>query len=246
MKVIIIEDEKIASDLLLELLLKIDDTIEVVDRCYNLPSGINSIKKYQPELIFLDVELPVYSGLQLLDFFDTPDINFSIIFTTASNKHAIRAFEMSAIDYVLKPLQREKLKIAIQKHKRQRQHHTSQHMSILSQNLQSPELTKILAPVNNGYEILDIENIVYLKAEGSYTRIVTLSNQSFVMSKNLKYFDTILANNKTFVRIHRSYIANITIAKRIIRDGNYFLVFDNELQLPITTEKAENIFKLFI
>lgn len=246
MRVIIIEDEKIASDLLQKMLLQIDPNIDIVDRCFTLLYGIDSIKKHQPELVFLDVELPIHSGLELIDFFKIEDINFKIIFTTASNQHAIRAFEMSAIDYILKPIQKEKLEKALDRYLSQKLISSANNMSVLTQNLETPNLTKILAPVTNGYEIIDIENIIYLKAEGSYTRIFTSTNQSYLMSKNLKYFDTILSNHKTFVRIHRSYIANIKMAKKIVKDINYLLVFNDELQLPITTEKADSIFKLFI
>lgn len=156
MRVIIIEDEKIASDLLQQMLLEIDNTIEIVDRCYDLTSGVKSIKKNEPELVFLDVELPVYSGLQLLDFFDSEDINFKIIFTTASNQHAIQAFEMSAIDYVLKPIQPEKLKNAINKYKEQASYKSFENLSVLTQNIQTPSIKKIVIPVATGFEALNV------------------------------------------------------------------------------------------
>ena len=244
MKVIIIEDEKIASDLLQQMLIEIDANIEIADRCYDLPSGVKSIKKHDPELIFLDVELPVYSGLQLLDFFDAEDINFKIIFTTASNKHAIQAFEMSAIDYVLKPIQPDKLKQAISKYKEQILNKSSENITILTQNLQTPNIKKIVIPVQTGFEILNIIDIVYVKAEGSYTKIVLNNNVSYTMSKNLKYFESVLESNPHFVRIHRSYLANINFIKRILRNDGYYAVFDDTTQLPIVNDKIEEVIKL--
>ncbi len=244
MKVIIVEDEKIASHLLQQMLLEIDINIEIVDRCYDLPSGVKSIKKNDPELVFLDVELPVYSGLQLLDFFDAEDINFKIIFTTASNQHAIQAFEMSAIDYVLKPIQPDKLKQAINKYKEQVFNKSSENISVLTQNLQTPNIKKIVIPVQAGFEILNISDIVYIKAEGSYTKIFLNNNISYTMSKNLKYFETVFENNPSFVRIHRSYLANINFIKRISRNDGYYAVFDDTTQLPIINDKIEDVIKL--
>ena len=244
LRIIIIEDEKIASDLLEQMLIECDDTTEVLDKCYDLPSSVKSIKKYQPDLVFLDIELPVYSGLQLLDFFDISEINFAIIFTTASNKYAIRAFEMSAVDYILKPIQKEKLEIAVAKFYKQQIKNSAENILLLSQNTSTPELKKIVIPVSGGYEILIISDIVYFKAEGSYTRIFLANKQSFIMSKNLKYFHTLLEDNELFVRIHRSFVVNISYAKRIVRNNGYFLVFDDDLQLPIINEKVVDTIKL--
>ncbi len=114
-KAIIIEDEIKAAELLSEMIKEIEPSIQVIDKCIDLPSAIKSIKKNSPDLVFLDVELPVYNGLQLLNFLNPEEIKFRIIFTTASHQHAIQAFNMSAVDYVLKPLQFDKLKSAIQK-----------------------------------------------------------------------------------------------------------------------------------
>ena len=171
MRVIIIEDEKKAADLLSQMLLGIDDSIEVIEKCADLPTGVKSIKKNKPDIVFLDVELPVYSSLQLLDFFDEDDISFEIIFTTASNQHAIRAFEMSAIDYILKPINEEKLRNAVQKFLKQKNLSSTKNISVLKQNLETNALKKIVVPVVNGFEILSLSDIVYLKAEGSYTKI---------------------------------------------------------------------------
>jgi two-component system LytT family response regulator len=244
MKVIIIEDEKIASDLLQQMLLEIDVTIEIVDRCYDLSSGIKSIKKHEPELLFLDVELPVYSGLQLLDFFNEDDIDFKIIFTTASNQHAIQAFEMSAIDYVLKPIQQDKLKQAINKYKEQAVVKSYENLSALTQNIQTPNIKKIVIPVSTGFEILNVKDIIYIKAEGSYTKIYLKNNISYTMSKNLKYFESVFETNISFVRIHRSYLVNINFITRIIKNDGFYAVFGEATQLPIINDKIEEVIKL--
>jgi two-component system LytT family response regulator len=244
MKAIIIEDEQKAADLLEQMLMDISDSIEVVEKCYDLPSGVKSIKKNHPDIVFLDLELPVYSGLQLLEFFNEEEISFALIFTTASNQHAIQAFEMSAIDYILKPIQEEKLKTALQKCFKRKKISSAENISVLQQNMQSPEFKKIVVPVNNGFEIINLSDIMYFKAEGSYTNIFLSDKQSLMVSKNLKYFDDILESSYCFIRIHRSYMANIQYAKKILRNNGYFLVIDDSTQLPIINEKVEEIIKL--
>jgi len=244
MNVIIIEDEAKAAELLEQMLININDRIIVQEKCPDLPSGVRSINKHKPDLVFLDVELPVFSGLQLLDFFSKEDINFGIIFTTASNKHAVHAFEMSAIDYILKPIDEEKLKLSIEKFIKQKRIHTGENISILKHNMQLPELKKIIVPVINGYEILKLSDIIYLKAEGSYTKIILTGNQSVTVSKNLKFFDAILENDQVFIRVQRSYIANIHAAKKIIRKDGYFLVMEEDIQIPIIAEKVDEIISL--
>jgi len=115
LRTIIIEDEPAAANLLSEMLKDIAPEVSVVEMCPDLPSGVKSIKRHAPDIVFLDIELPVYSGIQLLEFFNPEEINFQVIFTTAYNEYAMKAFEMSAVDYLLKPLQEEKLNAAIKK-----------------------------------------------------------------------------------------------------------------------------------
>jgi two-component system LytT family response regulator len=244
MKVIIIEDEKKAASLLENMLLDINPDIEIADKCYDLPSGIKSIRKYQPDLVFLDVKLPTYSGLQLLDFFNEEEIDFSIIFTTASSQHAVQAFEMSAIDYLLKPIDEDKLKAAILKYSLQNKTNSARNITILKENLQTTEFKKIIVSVAGGFEIITIPDILYLKAEGSYTKLYLINGQSITISKNLKYFDSVLESNHQFFRVHRSYIANIQTIKRIIRKDGYCIVMEDESQVPIIPEKVEELIQL--
>ncbi len=107
LKTIIIEDEPAAANLLEEMLKDIEPEVEVIEKCSDLPSGVKSIKRHSPDIVFLDIELPIYSGLQLLEFFNPEEITFQIIFTTAYNEYAMKAFEMSAVDYLLKPCRKK-------------------------------------------------------------------------------------------------------------------------------------------
>ena len=244
-KTIIVEDEPKAAELLKEMLREIDPDISVLDLCGDLPAAVRSIKKHSPHLVFLDIELPVYNGLQLLEFLNPEEINFRIIFTTASNQHALRAFDMSAVDYILKPLQFEKLKTAIQKFNGAYDSAYNYPYNALKDNFFHTDVRKIVAPVSNGFELIKLDDILFIKAEGSYANIYRQNGGALLISHNLKYFEAMLAGENHFIRIHRSYLVNIHFAKRISRGNGVVLVMENNTELPVTAEKVDYILNYF-
>lgn len=240
-RAIIIEDELHSANLLEGMLQEIDSSIQVVEKCGDLPAGVKSIKKNSPDIVFLDIELPIYSGIQLLDFFNPEEITFHIIFTTASNEYAVRAFEMSAVDYIMKPIQEEKLRVALEKISRTQVTAGLEVFPVLKHNLQQDSNRKIVVPVANGFEILNLKEIYYFKAEGSYTHIFLASNTSLLVSKNLKHFEFILSGISSFIRIHRSFIANINYAKKLLRSDGGMLILANKTELPVADDKMQII-----
>lgn len=244
LRAIIIEDEHNSAELLEQMLQEIEPAVDMVEKCSDLPSGVRSIKKYSPDIVFLDIELPVYSGIQLLDFFNPEEITFHIIFTTAYNEYAVRAFEMSAVDYLMKPIQEEKLEIAVEKVVTKQGTAKTDMLPILKQNFQQNNHKKIVVPVADGFEILNLKDVYYLKAEGSYTKIFFAGNASLLVSKNLKHFEFILSGMDSFVRVHRSFIANINFAKKIIRKDGGILFLENRSELPVSEDKMEKVLEL--
>ena len=244
LKTIIVEDEPAAANLLEEMLKDIEPEVAVLAKCPDLPLGVKSIKRHCPDIVFLDIELPVYSGIQLLDFFNPEEINFQVIFTTAYNEYAMKAFEMSAVDYLLKPLQEEKLTAAIKKAYSQQAPTSLELLPALKQNLQPNTSKKIVVPVASGFEVLNINNICYFKAEGSYTNIFFADNSSLLVSKNLKHFEYILSGINHFVRIHRSFIANINYVKKIVRKEGGILLLENKSELAVAEDKMDTIIDL--
>ena len=216
--------------------------LEVIEKCPDLPTGVRAIKKHNPHLIFLDIEMPGYSGLQLLDFFNEEEINFDIIFTTAFNDYAIRAFEMSAIDYLLKPIQIDKLVAAVERFKRKgrRSSFSNQQLSLLRHNMSSMN-RKIAVPVTNGYEILQIDDVIYLEADGSYTRIILRDGQPFVVSKKLKYFEDLLEDNPQFFRLHRSYMVNLDCIKKFLRLDGGKVILHSGTELPVSSDRFDDL-----
>jgi two-component system LytT family response regulator len=243
-KAIIIEDEQKSAAMLEGMLNDIDPEMVIADKCTDLPSGIRSIKKHRPVVVFLDIELPVYSGVQLLDFFEPSEVDFRIIFTTAYNEHAVRAFEMCAVDYLLKPIQESQLRAAVAKLLNLPGLQAPDTLTTLRKNFIEETNKKIVLPVANGYEILNLQDICYLKAEGSYTQIVARNDTSLLASKNLKYFQFVLEGAGYFFRIHRSIIVNIHFAKKLLRNEGVSLILETGAQLPVANEKVVELLQL--
>jgi two-component system LytT family response regulator len=148
---------------------------------------------------------------------------------------------MSATDYLMKPLQVDKLRAALDKAVRNPSVAENKHLPVLQQNLQQEGSRKIVVPVTNGLEILNLKDICYFKADGSYTQICFASDDRLLVSKNLKHFEFILAGINSFMRIHRSFIVNIHYAKRIHRKDGGTLVLENEAELPVAEDKMEGL-----
>ena len=205
---IIVDDEESARDVLSNLIIRFCPQVSIITVCKNVLEAVETIKKHQPDVVFLDIEMPNYAGYELVSFFK--NVNFEIIFVTAYDKYAIKAFEISAVDYLLKPVEIDRLKSAFEKLTTKievTQSHTN--YKALTQNLKSNELNKIVIKHNGSHIIIDIKNIIAIKAQESYSCIHTTSGD-YLMSKNLKHFETILEHNNGFFRSHKSWIINLS------------------------------------
>lgn len=204
-KAILIDDEESARNVLSNLMARFCPEVNILQTCANVTEAIDAINTHQPDVVFLDIEMPNYSGFELVNFFE--EVNFEIVFVTAYDKYAIKAFEVSAVDYLLKPIEIERLKSAVEKVK-QRVHLKSNNYQALSDNLKNEQLTKLVVRKNDSQEIVAIEDIIAIEAQEAYSSIYT-ENGTFLMSKNLKHFETLLENNTDFFRSHKSWIINL-------------------------------------
>ncbi len=237
MKAIIIDDEKRARVSLSLLLQEYCPEVELVAECENLPEGVKAIRKFNPDLVLLDIEMPGHSGLELVDFFDEKEINFSIIFTTAYNEYAIQAFKLSALDYLLKPIIPEELINAISRMERQK----SLQFKALAENIQNEFFEKIAVPSGNTLILIKISDIVYIKGEGSYSEIYMQDKSKHMVSRNLKNFEEILLKDKRFLRTHKSYIVNFDEVSSFNKSDGGWLDMKNGNSIPISSEKSSLI-----
>lgn len=240
MKAIIIDDEPKARNLL-EILIKENcPKITTVFSAEDLLSGVALIKTEQPQIVFLDIEMPQHSGLEIFDFLDTKEHNFEIIFTTAYSEYAIQAFELSAIDYLLKPLRAEKLKEAVNK--------AIQNIGKTQINLKLEELRKSLTasnfnkiglPVADGIKFVNFNSIIMLAADGMYTNVSTVKEGTILVSKPLKFFVEILQKINTFYRPHRSYLINLSFIKEYIKKDGGYIIMENNKGVSISKDKKD-------
>lgn len=235
-KAIIIDDESQARRLLNKLLQQYCAQVQVIDECADLPNGVKSIRKHKPDLVFLDIEMPGHSGLELLDFFDEKEIQFGIIFTTAYNEYAVKAFKLSAVDYLLKPLDKEDLIQAVERFERRYK------KEVIVETQQELADTKIAIPIGQSIRFFEINDIVFLKAENTYTEIHLKNNsQKILVSRTLKNFEDTLTNHSAFYRCHKSYIINTNYIIDYVKSDGGFLVMYNKIEIPISSDKVENL-----
>lgn len=239
MKAIIIDDEKRARVTLKLLLEEYCPQVEIVAECENLPEGVKAIRKQNPDLVLLDIEMPGHSGLELLDFFDDNDVNFSIIFTTAYNEYALQAFKFSAIDYLLKPINPEQLSEAITRLEKQKQ--KLENFKILKENIKQEQLTKIAVPSGNTLIFIDTTKISHIKGEGAYSEVFCTTGTRHLVSRNLKNFEDILCSDKRFLRIHKSYIVNFNFVVAFNKSDGGSIELENKVQIPVSPDKAQQI-----
>ncbi len=240
-KAIIIDDEKMARTLLADMLTELHPEIKVCESCEDLPSGVKAIRKHKPDLVFLDIEMPGHSGLELLDFFEADDIAFSIIFTTAYNQYAIQAFKMSAIDYLLKPISAEELEESINRFKKLTP--TKEHLFTLKENLKHGLPEKIAISMSNAIKFIDIKNIIFFKADGAYTQLFLNDGSSITSSKSLKHFEEMLEFQVYFMRCHKSFLINLAYVTDYVRADGGHLVLNQTHEVSISNEKAEEFMR---
>lgn len=205
---IIVDDERRARDVLNKLLERNCPIVNVEAMCVDVLSAVDKIKELKPDVVFLDVEMPDYAGYELVNFFN--EIYFEIIFVTAFDQYAIKAFELSAIDYLVKPIDRLRLVDAVDRvSKKVNINESKVQYEQLLNSIKEKEFKKIVIPELGNKRILEINTISAIEAEGSYCRIHLSNDKPFVISKNLKYFERRLGDSNFFFRTHRGWIVNI-------------------------------------
>ncbi len=242
---IIIDDELRARTLLSGMMQEYAHDFDIVAEAHDLPNGVKAIRKLNPDLVFLDIEMPGHSGLELLDFFNDDEINFSIIFTTAYSNYAIQAFKLSAIDYLLKPIEVQELINALDRfRKKSETKNNSLDMAVLKENVQRNDFKRIAVPSGNAIKFIDLHNILFLKGEGSYTEINFVDQSKLIVSRTLKNFVDMFPENHPFVRCHKSFIVNTKfICEYVKADGGYFVLPGNQ-HVSVSSDRVDDILKL--
>lgn len=232
-KVIIIDDEPLARSLVKEYLADYTH-INVVQECNDGFEAVKAIAQHQPDLIFLDIQMPKISGFEMLELLENPP---AVIFTTAFDEYAIKAFETHAIDYLLKPFSKARFDKSIQKW--QSQQSTDKNISGLSALTDSTlqqqlNQNRVVVKINNKIKIIPLPDIYYLEASDDYVKIHTPEGQ-YLKNKTMQYFEDLL-NNEHFVRTHRSYIVNVQYITRLdpYEKDSYLAILSSGNKVPVS------------
>lgn len=226
---LIVEDEKDAQCLLRDLLLEIEDVI-VVDIVGDVDTAMTSVMKHNPDLIFLDINLPRKNGFELIHELRSLDMSIPVIFTTGFDEYAVSALRHGAIDYLIKPIDRDELKVAIIRYTQSAKKDFATKMDQLLQKLNN---IKVRFNNRTGYILIDPEDIMYCEAAGNYTIIYLDNETEETVSMKIKYVEELINNDDGFIRLSRTLLLNKNCVNKIDRKNRTVTLIKNNNELKI-------------
>ena len=243
-KAVLIDDEKNAREVLEWQLDTYCPGVQIAATCATADEGIAAIQFHQPQLVFLDIEMPVKNGFEVLQSF--PDPQFDVIFTTAYSQFALKAFRFAALDYLLKPIDAEDLVSAVQRYqKKSLQNNLKEQLEILSQQFRQPSVLpeKVTFTTSQAIHFISPHTIAYCESNSNYTTLHFLDKSKMVVSKTLKEVEETLVHYQ-FYRIHHSFIINLGQVNRYVKaDGGSIEMSDGAL-LPISRQRKDEVMQV--
>ena len=219
--------------------------IDIIAACRTPGEGIQNIKALGPDIVFLDIEMPGMNAFELLQAL--PDINFDIVFVTAYDQFALKAFDFNAVDYLLKPVRKQKLVAAVQKVMDQQQKRLDKTgLEALIQNIHVQRRTgleQIALPTNDGFTMVHVNDITYLEADSNYTWVHVSDQKKWLIAKTLKEVEELLQFSQYF-RIHKSYLVNLNHVARYIRGQGGTLVMKDGAHIPVARTQKSDLMQL--
>lgn len=238
-KAVIIDDEKKSRELLNSLVAKHCPELAIAGMAESVETGTELVKRENPDLIFLDIEMSDGTGFDLLE--QVQGINAGIIFTTAYDRYAIKAIKYSALDYLLKPIDIEELKAAVSKVSEKKSNlSTMENLQFLLQNFRKTDdsFSKITLPTGNAFEIVHIKDIIRCEAEGSYTSFILTNKRKVMVSFSMKHYEDLLPPDQ-FIRVHHHHLLNVNHVVRFLKtDGGYAVMTDGS-EIEISRRKKD-------
>ena len=239
---IIVDDEPHCYKTLGALLKRYCPEINVLATCANGIEALQAIQKLNPDLVFLDVEMPKMNGFEMLE--QLPEVNFHLIFVTSYDAYALKAIRISAIDYLLKPVDREELQKAVQKVINRMAAPLPGQLKIILDRLQHPSTAanKIALPTMEGLQMIQVDTIITCEADDNYTTLLLKSNKKIVISSTLKVIEELL-EDYSFLRVHRSFVVNLDEVEKYVKADGGYLVMSDGSQIYVSRNKKEELLK---
>jgi len=216
----------------------------VVDvTCNSGADGIKAINEFKPDVVFLDIEMPKMNGFEMLEKFEK--IFFHVVFTTAYNQFAIKAFRYSALNYLLKPIDPDDLKATVKRIQEKQGAPFKEQFDILMQNMRSESKPQRIAlSTGDGMVFINTADIMYCQSDSNYTNVILLNGEKFLLAKSLKEFEDTLSGND-FFRIHNSHLVNLNQIKKFVRGDGGYVIMNDGTQITIARARREEFFALF-
>jgi len=244
MKILIVDNEKEVRGLLKDMIASISADAYIVEEAEGVETGLQKINTFQPDVIFLDVEMNDGTGFDLMNRVSNPA--FQLVFTTAHNKYAVQAFKCSAIDYLLKPVDFTELENSLQKAAAAISGNSlSKQMAVLMQQLTAKDTSEkqIVLKDSEASYFVKVADILYCEAEGSYTKFYVQNNTPIIISKNLSIYEELLALYG-FIRTHHSYLVNPAKIKMYDKTDGGTLILDSGHTVPISHRKKDYVMQV--
>jgi two-component system, LytTR family, response regulator len=245
---LLIDDEAHCRETLSILLTRYCPEVQIMAQAASGAEGLRAIGQHAPDVVFLDVEMPVMNGFELLE--TLPTVNFEVIFTTGYDEYAIRAIRFSALDYLLKPIDKDDLRRAVGKirpvaARQQPEQQMAQQLDILLQKLgqKPPLLQKIALPTLNGFELVPVESIVRCEADNNYARVWLKTAKPLLVSRTLKEMEELLTGHP-FLRVHQSHVVNLNEIVRYVRGEGGYVVLSDGTTVNVSRTRKEDLLRL--
>jgi len=244
LRTIIIDDEDNVRKTLEKLVARYCPNVRLVAEADGVNSGVKAIKKYHPDLVLLDIKMDDGTGFDLLKQLEPVD--FKVIFITAYDQYAIKAFKFSALDYLLKPIDPDDLAEAVMKAEKLVMHELNQQLGTLEDNMQTQDKSKkkIILKTFDNIHLVKLNDIVYCESSDNYTNFYLLNNKKILVSNTLKEYDEMLSDSG-FYRVHKSYLINMIHVERFEKGEGGTVVLTEDLKVPVASRKREQLLELF-
>jgi two-component system, LytTR family, response regulator len=239
---IIVDDEPYCCEALSILLGRYCPQVNLAGMYYSGAQAIDPIRDQKPQLLFLDIEMPRMNGFELLE--KVKDLDFELIFTTSYDQYAIKAIRHSALDYLLKPIDREELQLSIGKAEQRLKAPLPQQIDLLFQKLQSPTnlFTKIAIPTMEGLQMVAVDSIIHCLSDSNYTILTLKEKQKVIASKTLKEIEELL-EDYSFLRVHHSHVINLNEVCKYIKGEGGYLVMSDGASINVSRSRKEGLLR---
>lgn len=244
-KCILIDDEKNALEMMEWLLKTYCPQVEIAAMCNSGEQDIDCINRLKPDVVFLDIEMPKMNGFDMLEKFDR--LTFDVVFCTAYDQFAIKAFKYSALNYLLKPVDPDDLKATISRIEERKLAPTREQFQMLLENIRLPAPVtpaRIALTTSDGLVFVPTSDIIYCEAESNYTNVVLIGGKKILVSKVLKEIDEALSG-PDFYRVHSSFLININHIKKFVRGDGGYIIMDNDATVSISRNRKQEFMELF-